>query len=106
MEGARMECLKPAWELAVLRGELGLKGLVLAGLALSSQQLPRKRRQLFKDPLFVCLSFRATPAAYGGSQAGGQIGAVTPGLRQSHVCNLHHISRQHRILNPLSKARD
>ena len=55
MEGARMECLKPAWELAVLRGELGLKGLVLAGLALSSQQLPRKRRQLFKDPLFVCL---------------------------------------------------
>ena len=24
----------------------------------------------------------------------------------SHVCNLHHSSRQHRILNPLSKARD
>ena len=24
----------------------------------------------------------------------------------SHVCNLHHSSRQHRILDPLSKARD
>ena len=24
----------------------------------------------------------------------------------SHVCDLHHSSRQHRILNPLSKARD
>ena len=24
----------------------------------------------------------------------------------SHVCNLHHSSRQRRILNPLSKARD
>jgi len=24
----------------------------------------------------------------------------------SHVCNLHHSSRQHQILNPLSKARD
>ena len=24
----------------------------------------------------------------------------------SHVCNLQHCSRQHRILNPVSKARD
>ena len=24
----------------------------------------------------------------------------------SHVCNLHHSSRQHQILNPLSEARD
>ena len=53
------------------------------------------------------------PAAYGGSQARGPIGAVATGLRQSHsnqdpshVCNLHHSSRQRRILNPLSKARD
>ena len=30
-----------------------------------------------------CL-FRATPAAYGGSQARAQIGAVAAGLRQSH----------------------
>ena len=24
----------------------------------------------------------------------------------SHICNLHHSSQQHRILNPLSRARD
>ena len=34
---------------------------------------------------FVFLLFLwATPAAYGGSQARGQIGAVAPGLHQSH----------------------
>ena len=34
---------------------------------------------------FVFLSFsRATPAAYGGSQARGLIGAVATGLLQSH----------------------
>ena len=51
--------------------------------------------------------------AYGDSQARGQIGAVAAGLRhrQSNtkselVCDLHHSSQQHQILNPLSKARD
>ena len=39
--------------------------------------------------LFVCLFvlfllFRATPAAYGGSQARGPIGATAPGLHHSH----------------------
>ena len=29
---------------------------------------------------------------------------ATPDL--SHVCDLHHSSQQHEILNPLSKARD
>ena len=47
--------------------------------------------------LFILL-FRSTPAAYGGSQARGQIGAAT--------ANLHHSSRQRWILNALSKARD
>ena len=65
--------------------------------------------------IFFCLfaiSWAAS-AAYGGSQARGRIGAVAPGLRQSHsnagssrVCNLHHSSRQRRIVNPLSKGRD
>ena len=62
---------------------------------------------------------RATPMAYGGSQARGLIGAVatrpTPQPQQcqiqaasatSCVCDLHHSSQQRRILNPLSKARD
>ena len=57
--------------------------------------------------------FRATPAAYGGSQARGWIGATvaslchrpaTPDL--SHVCYLHHSSWQCQILNPLNEARD
>ena len=42
--------------------------------------------------------FRATPVAYGGSQARGLIGATTAGL--------HHSSQQCQILNPLSKARN
>ena len=29
-----------------------------------------------------------------------------PTLDPSHICDLHHSSQQHRILNPLSKARD
>ena len=33
---------------------------------------------------FVFLSFRAAPAAYGGSQARGQIGDVAAGLHHSH----------------------
>ena len=31
---------------------------------------------------------------------------ATATLDLSHVCNLHHSSQQHQILNPLSKARD
>ena len=34
--------------------------------------------------LFLFCLFRATPAAYGGSQGRGLIGAVAAGLRQSH----------------------
>jgi len=55
----------------------------------------------------------AAPAAYGGSQARGWIGAVAPAYARatamrdpSRVCNLHHSSRQRQILNPLSKGRD
>ena len=36
--------------------------------------------------LFICLFAIswAAPTAYGGSQARGRIGAIAPGLRQSH----------------------
>ena len=61
---------------------------------------------------FFCL-FRAALVAHGDSQARGLIGAVLPTYAratampdQSHVCDLHHSSQQHWILNPLSKARD
>ena len=55
--------------------------------------------------------FRAAPGAYGSSQARGQIqlpahARATAIQDPSHVCNLHHSSRQCWILNPLSEARD
>ena len=57
--------------------------------------------------------FRAAPMVCRGSQARGRMGAVDAGLHHSHsnmdlshVCNLHHISQQRWILNPLSQSRD
>ena len=59
---------------------------------------------------FFFFFFRAKPVAYGGSQARGlQLLAYTTatGMQDlSLVCDLHHNSQQHWILNPLSKARD
>ena len=58
--------------------------------------------------IIICL-FKATPMAYGGSQARGQNGTYTTAIATpdlSHDCHLHHSSGQHRILNPLSEARD
>ena len=67
---------------------------------------------LFVVVVVVAISW-AAPAAYGGSQARGPIGAVATSLCQStatrdpsHVCNLHHSSQQHQIFNPPSEARD
>ena len=63
--------------------------------------------------VFFFFHFRATPPAYGSSQARGRIrlqlldytiATATPDLSQ--VCNLHHSSWQCQILNPLSEARD
>ena len=39
--------------------------------------------KIFLETFFVCF-FRAAPAAYGGSQAKGQIRAVAAGLHHSH----------------------
>ena len=65
-----------------------------------------------KNSLFVCV-FRAAAVAHGGSQARGRIRAAAAGLYPSHsntdpshVCDLQHSLWQHRILNPLSEARD
>jgi len=57
--------------------------------------------------------FRATPAAYGGSQARGPIRATAASLHHSHsntgskpcVCDLQHCSWQRWFPDPLSKAR-
>ena len=49
--------------------------------------------------------FKVAPAAYGSSQARGLNGA-TATQDPSRICDPHHSSRQHRILNPVSDARD
>ena len=62
--------------------------------------------------LFIFLLFRAAPEAYGGSQAQGLIRATAASHSHSHSNAgsephmRHHSSRQHRILNPLSEAKD
>ena len=82
----------PFWTLHILIGRLSL---------------------FFYFCLFFFLPFSgAAPKAYGGFQARGLIRAVTTGLYHSHSNSgskphlrpIH--SRQRRILNPLSKARD
>ena len=64
---------------------------------------------LFIYLFFFCL-FRAAPTAYGSSHARGLIGAAaataTATQDASRVCDLHHSSRQCRILNPLTEARN
>ena len=62
----------------------------------------------------VIVVFRVTPAAYGSSQAKESSQRCScqsaPQPQQtwdpSHICSLHHSSRQCQILNPLSEARD
>ena len=65
-------------------------------------------------PFFFFFLLRAMHATYGNSQARGRIGPAAAGLHHSHsntgsklhICDLHHSSWQHQILNPLSKTRD
>ena len=70
---------------------------------------------IFLLPIILFVSFflfSATPKAYGGSKARGPIRAPAASLHHSHsnvtfelhVCNLHHSSRQHQMLNPLIGA--
>ena len=73
-----------------------------------------KVHYLFVFCLFVFGLFRATPMAYGSSQARGRMEAVaailyttaTARLDPSRLWYLHHSSQQSWILNPLSEAKD
>ena len=62
---------------------------------------------------FIFCLFRAMPTANGSPQARGQIGAIAASLHHSQSdsgsephLQPHHSSRQHRIPNPLSEARN
>ena len=70
-------------------------------------------QEFCKEPFFFFLSFRATPAAYGGSQSRGLIGAVAAGLHHSHSNAGSELRLQPTLQltampdpNPLSKAKD
>ena len=61
--------------------------------------LTKEQKRSYRIFFFFNL-FRATPAAYGGSQARGPIRAVAAGyaratamLDPSHACDLHHSSQ-------------
>ena len=63
--------------------------------------------------VFVFCPFRAWLVAYGSSQATGLMRTTvvayttaTATQDPSCICNQHHSSRQHWILNPLSEAKD
>ena len=60
--------------------------------------------------LFFSFFLLFLPAAYGSSQARGQIGAAAASLCQSQdpscIWDLHCSSRQRRMFNPLIEARD
>ena len=66
----------------------------------------------FSFTFFLFFFFRASPTAYGDSQARGQIGATAAGLHHSHsqiqatFVTYNRSSLQRWILNPLSEARD
>ena len=83
----------------------------------SRNLVPRGSFILWLEKSFYFFSFcllRATPAAYGGSQASGLIRAVVASLHQSHsstrsesgLQTTPQLTRQHQILNSLSGARD
>ena len=91
------------WLLAIL----GVFSLV------SVNRAPTSVSSLFFIFSLFSFFFRATGVAYGSSQTRGQIGAISAGYTTatampdlSSICNLHHSSQKHQILNPLSRARD
>ena len=64
-----------------------------------------------KKKFFFFCHFKATPVAHGGSQARGGIEAEAANLRHNNAESELRLpptpqSRQCRILNPLSEARD
>ena len=87
----------------VTKGEGGdkLKQVHSTIYKIDKQGFTLEHKELYSLPcggFFVFFFFKATPMAYGRSQAGGRTGAA--------AASLHHSSWQHRILNPLSEARD
>ena len=80
---------------------LNVTKIIMCGFLLSL----RKKKCVY---IHICL-FKASPMAYWSSQARDRIGATATATAMpdmSHICDLHHSSRQRQIFKPLSKARD
>ena len=85
---------------------LGLEELILVFFFCSFFPLPS-----FLPSFLLSFFLRAESAVYGSSQARGQIGAAAEATATatpdpSCICDLQCSLWQHRILNPLSEARD
>ena len=90
-----------------------LRGIVTQGtlLWIGGKQRKKYEGAHIKESTFFL--FRATPTSYGSSQDRGPVGAVlqvyttATAMRDlSCVCNLHHSSGQHWILNSPSEGQD
>ena len=55
-------------------------------------------------PLFSLLGLHLRPMEV--PRLGVELELQLPPWGPSHICDPHHRSRQHRVLNPLSEARD
>ena len=65
--------------------------------------LPNHKNKYDFILFYFIFLYRATPLAYGSSQAYTTATAMTD---PNHICNQHCNLQQSQILNPLSKARD
>ena len=83
-----------------------------SGQRWKSESLLLQKKQKDRFLFLALLSLRATPTAYGSSQARGPTGTVATGLCQSHSNTGSKLrlqptlQRLRWILNPLSKGRD
>ena len=80
----------------------------LIEVAISIHSLILSKKQLLILIIFSIFFFlfRAAPMTYESFQARNWIRTIVASLCHSRICNLHHSSQQHRILNPMSGARD
>ena len=108
--------MSPNSQLPIRRGSVSLLCLQISTDSVCTHsQICRERREtvLLHKPLSLLKGPTQKIICIYSSQARGQIGAIAAGLCHSHsnvrskpVCDLHHSSQQHWILNPLSEAQD
>ena len=86
---------------------------VCSDISSNSIGAPFLLKKLFNSLFLSFFEFRATHTAYGIPRPGVKLELWLPAYATatatqdpSCICDLHHSSQQHQILNPLSEARD